>query len=1094
MGKHKRSNKKSKKDRKQERFEFYRQTTDQVAMDLASDSVKKKNRKRNSRIMIANVSSSTSNDTPDPCILGHPTGSPDLLLGQHLTPEQTEAKIDELKEVLQNLGTNDDRILTESSPVNQSLNDLNNNPDLEAASENEIDSKEYIITTTKGPINLNDIDVGEAFRYVGATKANLSKFNKRFVDMNCFQEASLFECRKFENQGKFLKNKITTVRNWLDDKRIKPVFPYEANQYIEIIDEIINDLLKIIEGRGLLADYVRNFRNPDDLPAAPQKVRPTGAIPKRPIIEPRIDVDTDPPSFPVVDHPSPPSDRTISTERLIERLQDELKLDYEAKLGEVNVLLDRNKASLENEINEIKTQFTALGSSLGDKTKKLEATLATNQNSVLGLLEKNRLELSTENKNNFERLRDLGRSFNDFKTDQEMQILQLDNKIIGLNTNMIDLSALFKSEFTNFKKELLGPRDYFSTPPPPVFPLPQQQASEARANVSQARGFRERPNPNNTPLFDPSVSATPNTREHQGHVRGRVHPEFQNRNENVGADDDLDDFDDLLDDLLDNGEDDDVPPPRRPPPPPPGGPPDPPGDPPPGDQPPGRPGPPGPPGPPPPDPPNPPNPPPGPPPPPPPRGNPPNGPPGPPGPPNDPPPPGPPPGPPGQPPQRPRGVFPLPPDPPPDPPDDPGDDPDDLDDDDYDPPPPPAAGNRRGNVRDIVFYRTQAKPNKLEPFDGDYKKYSYFKIAFRSNMRMERYPTERAKAVRLKEELRGPALHDIYHLVETLDENSYKEMWRILDENYGGREKIINIKNETMFRIPKLEKMSMDELRNFKNKLASYLLICENNPAARDSTFEMLNHCKAKFPRHELLSYKQWQIQTLRPDNIFVFKEWVDQRFLFEKHLIDITYTSELRDKLHKKTKATTFKQEDIDIDIDQQVPLSPCKSDSDSEESEHNSHDSNESNENSESEIKEPDYIFLSDEKGKKYKFVKPKSKKVNKKVETLAQDTSVRNKISTAIKSASQIPNCEFCFQGKHLLEKCFKFQKATIMDKSSFIKKNGICFRCLRKGHYASACLLDPSKNCEKDGCTRKHHPVLHGKLGNYYAEDLALFNEI
>ena len=65
-----------------------------------------------------------------------------------------------------------------------------------------------------------------------------------------------------------------------------------------------------------------------------------------------------------------------------------------------------------------------------------------------------------------------------------------------------------------------------------------------------------------------------------------------------------------------------------------------------------------------------------------------------------------------------------------------------------------------------------------------------------------------------------------------------------------------------------------------------------------------------------------------------------------------------------------------------------------------------------------------------------------------------------------------CWYC-EGQHILDKCEKFCNIEHSKKIEFLNNKGLCYQCLRHGHY--------SKNCKNgkicDVCKRKHPTILH-----------------
>ncbi len=66
----------------------------------------------------------------------------------------------------------------------------------------------------------------------------------------------------------------------------------------------------------------------------------------------------------------------------------------------------------------------------------------------------------------------------------------------------------------------------------------------------------------------------------------------------------------------------------------------------------------------------------------------------------------------------------------------------------------------------------------------------------------------------------------------------------------------------------------------------------------------------------------------------------------------------------------------------------------------------------------------------------------------------------------------NCLFCTK-QHPLERCFALKKRTQREKIEFLKAKGICFGCLRTGHFSKEC--ENRLNC--DICGETHPTILH-----------------
>ena len=64
-----------------------------------------------------------------------------------------------------------------------------------------------------------------------------------------------------------------------------------------------------------------------------------------------------------------------------------------------------------------------------------------------------------------------------------------------------------------------------------------------------------------------------------------------------------------------------------------------------------------------------------------------------------------------------------------------------------------------------------------------------------------------------------------------------------------------------------------------------------------------------------------------------------------------------------------------------------------------------------------------------------------------------------------------CAYCEKLGHYIGVCYKFKKLGLVEKREAVKKQNLCFCCLRAGHGSGSC----DKVCPK--CSKKHHYHLH-----------------
>jgi len=67
----------------------------------------------------------------------------------------------------------------------------------------------------------------------------------------------------------------------------------------------------------------------------------------------------------------------------------------------------------------------------------------------------------------------------------------------------------------------------------------------------------------------------------------------------------------------------------------------------------------------------------------------------------------------------------------------------------------------------------------------------------------------------------------------------------------------------------------------------------------------------------------------------------------------------------------------------------------------------------------------------------------------------------------------SCGYCKKNNHDISYCLFFKKLSYGEKKQYLKNNGYCYSCIKKGHVAKQCKQRAS--CKK--CTRQHPTILH-----------------
>ena len=79
-----------------------------------------------------------------------------------------------------------------------------------------------------------------------------------------------------------------------------------------------------------------------------------------------------------------------------------------------------------------------------------------------------------------------------------------------------------------------------------------------------------------------------------------------------------------------------------------------------------------------------------------------------------------------------------------------------------------------------------------------------------------------------------------------------------------------------------------------------------------------------------------------------------------------------------------------------------------------------------------------------------------------------------------------CSCCNKNGHWIDKCYAFLKYVLDERIELVKKQGLCFNCLGKGHVSEHCKEDKAR-CSH--CQGNHHSLFCRQKWGKHADDTA-----
>jgi hypothetical protein len=354
----------------------------------------------------------------------------------------------------------------------------------------------------------------------------------------------------------------------------------------------------------------------------------------------------------------------------------------------------------------------------------------------------------------------------------------------------------------------------------------------------------------------------------------------------------------------------------------------------------------------------------------------------------------------------------------------------------------------------------------IRSFTGYEPDYNRFKISFKANYEGRDIPTNQL-AMHLEKKLGGRPLELVQkYLNAGMDPLSYKNMWTILEERFGGEAVEDAYICDEFNKASPLRNDSYKDLERmhdiFQIQLAYYKKHDPESVKQEKSCLTKL--AKDKMSKEMNKKYVKYILERSLTTNFETIAQFIKYKFEIAQKLEREFNRSEQKPELRKLNGSSNKHVVEEDSEIEGEV----------------------------ESEEEQLVYYTRNESSGR---FNRVKTDSFNKSSFKRPFNPSCgsgqknsASKYVAKVQSLFEKGTCSAC-RGKHDLTQCAVFKGLPVPKKYVIMRRDKICYHCLLDVHIITACKTNEKMLCGIGGCERYHHKLLHNDIptGNHLEDD-------